>query len=126
MSRLRRHTGFNLVAGTLNVEIEESRHEFRPDHEVSREENNGRESVAFERCRIHYNGLSVRALITRTSTDWWGKGTDHKLLEFMAEYWLRGLFSLQDGDRIEIEVYDGPDAATEANAATKYPNVSRD
>jgi CTP-dependent riboflavin kinase len=96
-----------LLPGTLNVEIENPHETIREDYKIAQEENRWRpEAVMFERCRLSREGISVRALIMRTSTNYWGKRTGGRTLEIMAEYPLRQLFSLVNGDEIQIELYD--------------------
>jgi CTP-dependent riboflavin kinase len=117
MELIRERTGFAyLIPGTLNIEVVDARHVIRADHQLTAAENIWRsEGVTFEHCRIWGNGVGLRALFIRTSTDF---RSDHKVLEFMAECQLRNLFGLINGDEVQIEFFDSAaEALNETNSA---------
>jgi CTP-dependent riboflavin kinase len=118
MAVIRERTGLTFLRrGTLNIEVADARHAIRRDHEINREENvpSRPEGVTFERCRIWRNCVGLRALFIRTTTDF---RKDHKVLELMAEYRLRNLLSLIDGDEVHIEFFNTrAEALNETNGA---------
>ena len=91
----------NLLAGTLNVELEEPhsvRHDFTL-HATSR--NDGRyEDLYFEECSLLIGLKKVPALIARTSTNFHG----NEVLEIMAAEHLRDNQGLGDGHTIGVQV----------------------
>jgi len=105
MSEIREATGnYNLVEGTLNVELEVP-HILRPDHKLLREDRKDRpdhdEDLFFERCFLVIGIHRVRAVIARTSTNYWGPS----VLEIMAKEMLRQRYRLEDGDTLDVEVW---------------------
>jgi hypothetical protein len=122
MSLVRGRTGFSqLRPGTLNVLVKDPRPEIQKDFEIKIAENpipTLREGYVFERCRLARNGKVTRALLVRTTTDYWGLQSDHRVLEFMAERNLLDFFRLNYADEIEVEFYEGPRRVKEAAAET--------
>jgi len=105
ISEIRKATGFyNLVEGTLNVELG-APHILRPDYKLPRENRKDRndhdEDLLFEHCVLVIGTLRVRALIARTSTNYWGPS----VLEVMAEEMLRRRYCLEDRDVLDMEVW---------------------
>jgi CTP-dependent riboflavin kinase len=105
ISEIRKATGnYQLVEGTLNLELEVP-HILRPDHKLVRENRKDRhdhdEDLFFEHCVLVIGTSRVRALIARTSTNYWGPS----VLEVMAEEMLRRRYSLEDGDVLDVEVW---------------------
>ncbi len=104
----------------MKVEIPYAK--IREDYKVTEQENRWRpESITFERCRLSRNGIAVRVLLMRTSTNYWGNLTGNRTLEFMAEHRLRDLFPLTDGDEIEISFYSNIKDATAATGLWLNP-----
>jgi len=106
------------VRGTVNVRLER-RHTLRqpPDFHVGEEERvDGRdEPPDFERCMVVLpDGTRVRGLIAQTGRHAWGDG----YLEIMTEEKLTDRYELENGTRLDVEVWIGPDAAREAEEAT--------
>ena len=102
ISDIRKTTGYdNLKPGTLNVRLA-APHNLRIDYRLPREQRtDGRdEDLYFERCRLVIGRSSIRALIARTSTNFWG----NSVLEIMAEEMIRQCYGVQDGDTVELEV----------------------
>jgi CTP-dependent riboflavin kinase len=102
LEQIRSLTGrSDLIAGTLNVELDEP-HAVRRDytlHAASR--NDGRrEDLYFEECLLLIGSKRVPALIARTSTNYHGQ----KVLEIMAAEFLRSSHGLCDGDVIKVQV----------------------
>ena len=117
-------TGWHrLERGTVNVRLEVP-HTLRqpPDFHLAREQRSPEyghddEDLDFERCFLVLpGGARVRALIARTSRNFWGGA----VLEVMAEEHLRTSYELKDGDGIDVEVWIGPNAAAEAEYETGY------
>jgi hypothetical protein len=104
LEQIRKVTGYaDLVEGTLNVRLDAA-HTVRKDFILRREERTDRnEDLYFERCALTVSGDRIRALIARTSTNYW---TDI-VLEIMAGCNLRSKYGLTDGANLEIEVTDG-------------------
>jgi CTP-dependent riboflavin kinase len=113
---IRGATGYSrLQPGTLNVGLS-APHKLRRDFELPGElRTDGRdEHLYFERCRLVMgDGIKVRALIARTSTNYW----KDQVLEIMAEISLRGRFDLFDGLPVDVEVWVGDNASAEAEEA---------
>jgi CTP-dependent riboflavin kinase len=117
IAEIREATGYNsLIPGTLNVKLDAS-HTLRSDFHLPREQRtDGRnEDLDFERCRLVMQHGTVRALIARTSTNFWGD----EVLEIMAEEHLRSRYGLNDKDQVSVEIWIGADAAAEAEAESK-------
>jgi CTP-dependent riboflavin kinase len=116
MAEIREVTAYSLISGTLNVKLDVP-HTLRSDFRLPRERRtDGRpEDLDFERCRLVMRRGNVRALIARTSTNFWGD----EVLEIMAEEHLRLGYGLIDRDQISVEVWVGADASSEAKAGSE-------
>jgi CTP-dependent riboflavin kinase len=91
----------DLIAGTLNVEVDEL-HKLRCDFTlpaVSRKDGR-QEDLYFEECLLLIGSKRVPALIARTSTNYHGQ----KVLEIMAAEHLRNSHGLEDGHIINVQV----------------------
>lgn len=96
---IKAQTGMHgLVDGTLNVRLLNGAYVGHPDYIFRRGDYNPNEDTYFERCTIQ----GLRGLIMRTSTNAHGYG----VLELMGEVKFREMFSLKDGDPVEVEVFD--------------------
>lgn len=106
ISEIQEITGYReLKPGTLNVRLS-SPHNARCDYELLRENRkDGRnyEDLRFERCCVLIGLCRVRALIARTSTNYWKSC----VLELMAEELFRERYGLKDGDILHVEVWAG-------------------
>jgi CTP-dependent riboflavin kinase len=113
---IRGATGYSrLQPGTLNVRLS-SPHALRCDFKLQAKlRTDGRdEDLNFERCRlVMSDGIKVRALIARTSTNYW----KDQVLEIMAEMRLRERFELFDEDPVDVEVWVGDNASAESEEA---------
>ncbi|MGL5942045.1 MAG: DUF120 domain-containing protein [Waterburya sp.] len=100
-------TGMKLFPGTLNVHLID-RFYYMPSNVIrlEKEEYAGRVSVSIVPCKI----FGRNAFILRTDNDT-GKYGDppEKILEIATDIKLRDTYSLQDGDRVSIEIPDNQD-----------------
>jgi riboflavin kinase, archaea type len=97
-------TGMKLFPGTLNVHLIDRFYSLPPKViRLEKEEYDGRVSVSIVPCKI----FGRNAFILRTDSDI-GKYGDppEKILEIATDVKLRDVYSLQDGDRISVEVLD--------------------
>src|SRR5712692_2459462 len=102
LKQIRNVTGrYNLIAGTLNVELDEP-HSVRCDFTlpVASRNDGRREDLYFEECLLLIGSKRVPALIARTSTNYHGC----KVLEIMAAEHLRNSRGLGDRDIINVQV----------------------
>ena len=114
---IRKATGWgHLKPGTLNVRLD-APHTLRADFHLPRgqREDGREEDLDFEPCWLVIgDGQKVKALIARTSTNYW----KDSVLEIMAEVWLRECYGLEDGNAVAVEVWVGPSATAEAQQET--------
>lgn len=91
----------NLIAGTLNVHLNEA-HIVRRDFTLhaNRRTDGRNEDLYFEECRLLLGSCKVPALIARTSTNYHGE----KVLEIMAAEHIRDGYGLSDGHIIDVQV----------------------
>jgi hypothetical protein len=105
-------TGYGrLQPGTLNVSLS-APHMLRRDFQLQgSQRTDGRdEDLDFERCQlVTGDGIKVRALIARTSTNYWK--------DEVLEIPLRERLKLFDEDPVDVEVWVGDNASAEAEEA---------
>jgi riboflavin kinase, archaea type len=97
-------TGMKLFPGTLNIHLIDRVYSLpRKVIRLEKEEYGGRVSVNIVPCKI----FGRNAFILRTDSDT-GKYGDppEKILEIATDVKLRDVYSLQDGDRVSVEVLD--------------------
>jgi CTP-dependent riboflavin kinase len=100
-------TGMKLFPGTLNVHLIDRFYSLPPKViRLEKQEYGGSVSVSIVPCKI----FDRNAFILRTDNDT-GKHGDpaEKILEIATDIKLRDTYSLQDGDRVSIEIPDSQD-----------------
>ncbi len=107
IEKLREHylskTGMSLFPGTLNVQLEEPYSLPQRVIRLEGQEYGGTVSVNLVPCSIR--GKS--AFLLRTDANEQERGHHHKtIVVFASDIRLREHFDLNDGDQVEIEIYD--------------------
>lgn len=99
----RSKTGMNLFPGTLNVQLEEPYSLPQRVIRLEGQEYGGDVSVSMVPCSIR----GKRAFLLRTDANEQERGHHPKtIVEIATDIRLRDHFDLNDGDQVEIEIYD--------------------
>lgn len=97
LSEIRRVTGLSsLLPDILTIRVPQD-YTGRPDFTLEPSEASLNQTVTLEKCRVR--GLD--AVIVRTSANTHG----HRVLDIMAEVWLKQEFGIADGDPETVEVF---------------------